>query len=176
MVNENDFLNQDGQDALFEKYITGNHGEAEKLLNDEDKLEKFLQKLENKLKTVPVAGTSLAYVPVMISLVRAYLKREYTEPPVVSLVSIIAALIYVLSPVDLIPDFVTGFGYTDDAVVVAGCLALVKTDIQDYMIWREKNGKEFKDLPNYEEIEKEAKENNKLLNVFIKGKNSKTKL
>lgn len=39
--------------------------------------------------------------------------------------NIIVDLLYVLSPLDLIPDFIPIIGYIDDAMVVAACLALV---------------------------------------------------
>lgn len=149
--------------------------EAEELLKDKDKLEKMLQKLERKLKTVPVVGSSLSYVPLMISLVRAYIKKEYEEIPVASIVSIIVALIYVVSPIDIIPDAIPGVGYLDDGVIVAGCLALVKTDIIDYKVWREKNGFVFKDLVDYEEVEKEASSKSKIIDAFFKGKKSNKK-
>ena len=40
---------------------------AEILLHDENKLEIFLQKIENKLTIVPIVGNALSYIPVMIS-------------------------------------------------------------------------------------------------------------
>lgn len=36
-----------------------------------------------------------------------------------------AALAYFVSPVDLIPDFIAGLGFTDDAAVLAAVVALV---------------------------------------------------
>lgn len=149
--------------------------EAEDILKDEDKMERFLQKLEKKLKTVPAAGNVLAYVPLMMSLVRSYVKKEYTEPPIASMISIVIALIYFLSPIDLIPDTIPGVGFIDDAVVIAGCLALVRTDLEDYKIWRKENGLEFDDIPDYEDIEKEAQINNKFVDAFYKGKKSAEK-
>ena len=137
-------------------------------------MEKFLQKLEQKLKTVPVAGDALAYVPLMISLVRAYVKKEYTEAPIASIIAIVVALIYFLSPVDIIPDAVPIAGYADDALVISGCIALVRTDLEDYRIWRKENGVEF-DVPDYEEIAKEARHNNKFATAFFKGKNAASK-
>lgn len=41
--------------------------------------------LEKKLKTIPMAGSSLAYVPMMISMVRMFIKKEYTDTPVTSI-------------------------------------------------------------------------------------------
>lgn len=152
-----------------------NSANAEAVLKDENKMDRFLQKLEKKLKTVPVAGNALAYVPLMMSLVRSYVKKEYTEPPVTTMISIVMALLYFLSPIDLIPDTIPGAGYIDDAVIISGCLALARTDLEDYRIWRREQGLEFDDIPDYEEIAEEARKHNKLADAFFKGRKSATK-
>ena len=51
----------------------------------------------------------------------------------------ISALIYFVSPVDIISDFLPVVGYLDDAAVVAACIKLVKSDIDDYKQWRKIN-------------------------------------
>jgi len=107
------------KDEVIEGQISKNEKEAERIVNDPDKLEEFLVKLEAKLTEIPLAGNALSAVPTMVSMVRAYAKKEYTEPPVGTIVAIVAALLYVLSPVDLIPDAIPGIGYLDDAAVVA---------------------------------------------------------
>ena len=112
---------------------------AEILLHDENKLEIFLQKIENKLTIVPIVGNALPYIPVMISMIRSYVRKEYTEIPIGSIISMISALIYFVSPVDIIPDFLPVVGYLDDAAVVAACIKLVKSDIDDYKQWRKIN-------------------------------------
>ena len=112
---------------------------AEILLHDENKLEIFLQKIENKLTIVPIVGNALSYIPVMISMIRSYVRKEYTEIPIGSIISMISALIYFVSPVDIIPDFLHVVGYLDDAAVVAACIKLVKSDIDDYKQWRKIN-------------------------------------
>ena len=116
---------------------------AKKLLDDEDKLEKLLQKMEKKLKVLPIVGGTFALVPAMISLVRSYVKKEYTEIPLGSILGIISAIIYIVSPIDLIPDFLpAGAGYIDDAAVLILCLkAGAEDDVKEYQNWREKNNK-----------------------------------
>ena len=110
---------------------------AEELLKDPDKLEVKLQKLEKKMKVIPLVGETFALVPAMISLVRSYIKKEYTEIPLGSIVGIISALIYILSPIDLIPDAVPAAGYLDDASVLLICLkAGAEDDIKEYQKWR----------------------------------------
>lgn len=77
----------------------------------------------------------------MILLVRNYIKKEYTEIPLGSIIAIISALIYVISPADLIPDNIPGIGYLDDAAVVAVCWNLVESDVREYQKWRKMHKK-----------------------------------
>lgn len=43
---------------------------------------------------------------------------------------LLAALAYFVMPVDLIPDFIAGFGFTDDATVIATALGIVSGHIK----------------------------------------------
>ncbi len=116
--------------------------EASKLLANPDKLEKMLQKVERKLKKLPYIGETFAIVPAMISLVRSYIKKEYKEIPLGSILGIISALIYILSPIDLVPDPVPGVGYLDDTAILLICLkAGASDDIKEYQKWRDENNK-----------------------------------
>lgn len=114
---------------------------AEKILNDHDKFERFLQRLEKKLKVIPKAGDKLAKVPIMASLIRSFVKKEYTDIPIGSIIAITSALIYFVSPIDILPDALPIVGLIDDAIVIAVCLKLVESDVDEYARWREDNGK-----------------------------------
>jgi uncharacterized membrane protein YkvA (DUF1232 family) len=116
---------------------------AELILKDEDKLELLFQRLEKKLASLPKIGEKLSHVPVFASLVRSYVKKEYTRVPIGTIVAVISALVYFVSPVDLIPDLIPGVGHIDDVAVIGACLALADTDVTEYLEWREKNGKKL---------------------------------
>jgi uncharacterized membrane protein YkvA (DUF1232 family) len=108
-------------------------------------MERFLQRLERKLKIIPVAGETLSIVPTMASLIKKYLAKEYTKIPLGFIIAIISALVYFVAPIDLIPDIIPGLGHVDDAGVILACLNLVQSDITDYQEWREKNNKILND-------------------------------
>jgi uncharacterized membrane protein YkvA (DUF1232 family) len=131
--------NFDENKALYE--LEKGYASAEKLLGDRDALERFLQRLEKKLRKLPLAGNALASIPVLASLIRSYTKKEYTDIPIGSIIAIISALIYFVSPIDFIPDFIPGVGHVDDTVVIAACLKLVESDVEEYIKWRKANGK-----------------------------------
>ena len=132
-----DDLNQ----KTAEEELKKGYKDAEELLNNQDKMEEFLQKLEKKLQLLPVAGDILSMVPTMISLIKSYFKKEYKDIPVGTIIAVISALTYWLTPIDVIPDVVPGWGMVDDTLVIGACLKLVGDDLKDYKKWREENNK-----------------------------------
>lgn len=125
------------------KELEKGYEKAEIILQDEDKIERLLQRLEKKLQSIPKIGDKLSHIPVFASLIKSYVKKEYTEVPIGTIVAVISALGYFVSPVDLIPDVIPGVGHIDDAAVVAACLVLVDTDIKEYINWRDSHGKKI---------------------------------
>ena len=121
------------------KELEKGYKRAKKLLKDEDKMETFLFRLENKLNKVPIGGEILSMVPVMISMLRSYIKKEYKDIPIGTVIALISALLYWLAPLDVIPDAVPIAGFVDDATVIAACLKLINDDLKEYKEWRNKN-------------------------------------
>lgn len=109
---------------------------AEKLLDDSSKLSKFLSAVSGKFIQFKDVKNTLSKLPLMVELVRSYSKKEYTRLPKRTVVAIVAALIYFLSPVDVIPDFIPELGKLDDIIVINYCLKLVEKDLNDYVAWK----------------------------------------
>ena len=123
--------------------LTKGFDKAEKTLQNVDKLEKLLQRAEKCLKSLPKVGEKLSHIPSFISLVKSYIKKEYTAVPVGTIIAIISAITYVVSPVDLIPDLLPGVGHIDDAAIVAACLILVDEDVKEFLKWRKETGRDI---------------------------------
>jgi uncharacterized membrane protein YkvA (DUF1232 family) len=75
------------------------------------------------------------YLQTMLRLVRAYARGEYRAVSQDALLSIVAALNYLVDPYDLIPDEVPFLGFIDDATVVAFALGKSRDDLDDFMTW-----------------------------------------
>ena len=73
----------------------------------------------------------------MVSLVKDYATGAYREVPYWVMGVTAMALVYVLSPVDVIPDVIPGIGYLDDAAVVAFALKLIEKELERYRVWKE---------------------------------------
>jgi len=124
------------KEEVLLQQIEKNKGKAEALLKDEDKMDRFLERLERKLSMIPQVGKYLADVPILISMVKAYIEKRYTDVPIGTILVIIGALIYLLHVFDLIPDAIPVVGHLDDAAVIALVLKLVHDDIKDYKEWK----------------------------------------
>src|ERR1051325_856556 len=64
-------------------------------------------------------------LPFAEDLAAAYFCATDTATPTRVRALLIAALAYFVTPIDLIPDFVAGLGYTDDPAVLAAAIGLV---------------------------------------------------
>ncbi|WP_289059776.1 DUF1232 domain-containing protein [uncultured Mesotoga sp.] len=54
-----------------------------------------------------------------------------------TIILITAALIYFVSPVDAIPDFLIGIGFVDDGAVIAYVFSALNEDIESFKTWKE---------------------------------------
>lgn len=72
-------------------------------------------------------------------LLSAYASGRYTNIPWDSLVLLVASVLYLVLPVDLVPDFIPALGYLDDAALLAWALAAVKTDLENFAAWESQN-------------------------------------
>lgn len=73
----------------------------------------------------------------LFDLVGAWRRGEYRKIPTRSIMTIIASIIYFVSPVDLVPDFLIGLGIVDDAAVIGFVLKQISVDLERFRIWRE---------------------------------------
>ena len=111
--------------------------EAESYAKDPRRLRKLFEDAREKINDIPRGpfAETWPYLMAMIRLIRAYHQREYRDTPSQNLLIVIAAIIYFVSPFDLIPDSVPIFGHIDDALVVRLALKSVRADLDTFMAW-----------------------------------------
>jgi uncharacterized membrane protein YkvA (DUF1232 family) len=75
-------------------------------------------------------------VTLLVSMVRDYAAGAYREIPFGTIAAVAAAIIYLVSPIDAIPDVIPIIGFIDDAAVIALCMRMAHEDIKDYREWK----------------------------------------
>jgi len=111
--------------------------EAERV-TDQD-IEKVLAKSEEIRKRFETGGPLGKFVDdfkLLMAVVKDYRRGKYRKIPFWTVAAIVGALLYVLNPLDLIPDFIPLLGQIDDAAVVAACLLMVRQDLHKYKKWK----------------------------------------
>ncbi|PLT28963.1 YkvA family protein [Peribacillus deserti] len=72
----------------------------------------------------------------LFEMIKAWAGGRYRNIPYRSLLMILIAVIYFVSPLDFVPDFLLGFGILDDAAVLGFILSQVDHDIHTFQDWK----------------------------------------
>lgn len=76
------------------------------------------------------------------ALCLAYWRGEYRAISPKALISVVAGLMYFLSPIDAIPDFLPVFGMFDDIAVLAWLMKTLDDELSAFRVWRERQAPE----------------------------------
>jgi uncharacterized membrane protein YkvA (DUF1232 family) len=111
--------------------------EAEAYAGDPARLRKLLEDAIGKLNVIPRGpfGEAWPYLLAMIRLVREYQAGKYPDMARPKLLVVIAAIIYFVSPFDVIPDWLPVLGHIDDAFVVSLALKSLRAELDTFMAW-----------------------------------------
>ena len=104
-------FNEKDAKKIFDGFDSYTQDDADKVMNNADRIEKIVSNstLSKFMKDVKLYFKMLSDV----------FSRRYTRVPKGTVAAIVGTLLYVLSPVDVIPDVIPVVGYLDDTAVLA---------------------------------------------------------
>ncbi len=70
-----------------------------------------------------------------IRMIKAWAKGSYRGAAWKTIAYIIGAVLYFVSPIDMIPDFIPIIGFADDVAVIAWVMRKVQKDVQAFRAW-----------------------------------------
>lgn len=71
----------------------------------------------------------------LVRLVRHYISGDYRDVETGTIISGLAVLLYVLSPIDLVPDFIPVLGFLDDLSLVSWWVGKFQNEILKFRSW-----------------------------------------
>jgi uncharacterized membrane protein YkvA (DUF1232 family) len=122
--------------APTSKYFANARARARKMLDDPGALERVAD--ESERRRASGSGHFAAVMDdfrTLVRLVVAYARGNYRDIPPDSLALVVAGLLYVVSPLDLVPDAIPGIGFLDDAVVVGWVITSVRYELDAFRAW-----------------------------------------
>jgi uncharacterized membrane protein YkvA (DUF1232 family) len=102
-----------------------------------ERLQGLFQDAAKEAATMPKEpfGETWPYLQAMLRLIRAYSRGQYRDISSDTLVVIVAAIVYVVNPLDVIPDALPALGFLDDATVLALAVRRSRSALDNFMSW-----------------------------------------
>ena len=130
--------------VLFKKFL----GTAEGYIRQPTRMKTLLtdayKKASDKNDVGTLAHEAWETLQTMFRLIKASMAGDYTGVPGTTVAAAVAVLIYFLSPIDLIPDFIPVLGLLDDVALVAWFSTTLKGEMDKFQEWETTRPSEMK--------------------------------
>ena len=118
-------------DEAYTKKLT-----KETTIEDADRVIQKEGKLATLLASVGQLKKYRKMGEIMLMMIKDYRNGSYKTAPWFTIAAAVTGLLYVLSPLDLIPDFIPILGYVDDLTIMTIIIGWIDTDLHRYMDWK----------------------------------------
>ncbi|PLR76089.1 methyltransferase type 11 [Bacillus sp. V3-13] len=123
-------------DEKVEKELQKYESKAGGYAKDPAKARNLLKEAMNKAnRSKGALAETWDKLQLFFDMIRMWIKGEY-RLPTRSLITILAVIIYFVSPIDIIPDFIIGLGLVDDAAVIAYAFKQISADLEKFKAWK----------------------------------------
>ena len=130
-----------GDDVAGSKFFKKFLAAAEGYIKQPTRLKKLLtdayEKASEKKEFGTLAHEAWETLQSLFRLIKLSISGEYTELPSTTVVGAVAVLIYFISPIDLIPDFIPVLGLLDDMALVAWFSTSIKHELDKFHAWEQ---------------------------------------
>ena len=127
-----------GKRIVRSSLFAGLVNRATQYAKNPEKLKDLTSKARRKAESAGSGGPLHELWEALMTFLRfilAYARGDYRQVSWQPLVLIVAAVLYFLMPIDVIPDFIVGLGYVDDAAVIAWVMSTVGSEVEKFRQW-----------------------------------------
>jgi uncharacterized membrane protein YkvA (DUF1232 family) len=113
--------------------------QAAKMIGKPARIIRLLGQLAIKIKRTDLQAVNRATMKQQIlrigRLLKAQVTGKYRVKSLRFLLILLAAIIYFINPIDLIPDFILGFGLTDDLAILTWVYQAAAEELKTFVDW-----------------------------------------
>lgn len=135
----------------FENIFKNLNSKSNNIYYDNEKLRNLIKNARKIAEENATLKELWSDIKITLELTKDWVKGDYREISKGSVVLIIGGLLYLVNPIDIIPDFLVGIGFLDDAAVLAYVFKKIGEELVVYKEW----SKHKDDIIEIIEIEEE---------------------
>lgn len=139
MENQNNKGRNIAESGFFKKILGKAEDYAKKPLRVKELLNDAYQKASEKKDLGTLAHEVWESLQTLTRLIKAAVTGEYTGIPTSTIVGGIAVLLYFLTPIDFVPDFIPVIGLLDDVALLAWFMTGIKNEMDKFEAWEKGN-------------------------------------
>ena len=121
--------------GIFKKFLSRAEEYLKKPSRVKDLISETYKKASEKKDVGTIAHEVWESLQILSRLIKAAVSGEYTGIPTATIVGAIAVLLYFLSPIDLVPDFLPVIGLLDDVALLAWFMSSIKVEMDKFAEW-----------------------------------------
>jgi uncharacterized membrane protein YkvA (DUF1232 family) len=113
--------------------------QAMRMINEQSQVKELLWQVSQKLQKINGSNKQINELMDLIQLFLRMIKKslagEYSAFSHKTLLSLVFGLLYFVTPMDVVPDFIPLLGFSDDLSIVYFIIKNFKLDIEAFKVW-----------------------------------------
>ncbi|WBW49488.1 DUF1232 domain-containing protein [Peptoniphilus equinus] len=116
------------------KILWNLRGTSEAIFGDKNRLFELIKNAGSKSSRIAEFSTIQKDMNVLLRMVKDVAQGRYTLSKS-SVLMVVGALVYLLNPMDIVPDFILGLGFLDDLSIFTYLIAKLRNELESYDTW-----------------------------------------
>lgn len=143
---------------MWESILNSKSHRARRVVSDPERLEKLAKDSFSLLRGKHSFSRVQSEAELLVHMVKDTVSGRYRGIGKKNILMIVAGLLYLVNPMDIVPDFIFAIGFADDLGVLVYIMSKLSEEIADYRQWkkREEERVDAPDLEGYTVIEEDA--------------------
>ncbi|MGY8977665.1 MAG: YkvA family protein [Cytophagales bacterium] len=113
--------------------------QAKRILEEQSQVKALFGQVSKKLQTLSGSHKQinelLEHVQLFLRMIKKSFSGEYSSFSNKTLLSLVFGLLYFVTPMDVVPDFIPLLGFSDDLSIIYFIIKNFKSDIEAFKVW-----------------------------------------
>ena len=113
--------------------------QAKRILEEQSQVKALFGQVSKKLQTLSGSHKQinelLEHVQLFLRMIKKSFTGEYSSFSNKTLLSLVFGLLYFVTPMDVVPDFIPLLGFSDDLSIIYFIIKNFKSDIEAFKVW-----------------------------------------